>query len=44
MIELELKERQRQFKVVDKQVPEVPKLAEKVLELEEELNAKKMEV
>ena len=44
MIELELKERMRQFNVVDKQVPEVPKLADKVLHLEEELNAKKLEV
>lgn len=44
MIELELKERMRQFNVVDKQVPDVPKLADKVLSLEEELNAKKLEV
>jgi len=44
MIELELKERMRQFNVVNKQVPDVPVLAENVLSLEEELNAKKLEV
>lgn len=44
MFNLELKERQRQFAVVDKQVPEVPKLAGKVVELNEQLDSKKLEV
>ena len=44
MINLELKERQRQYGVVGKQIPEVPKLAEKVVQLNEELEAKKHEV
>ena len=44
MINLELKERQRQYAVVGKQIPEVPKLAEKVVSLNEELEAKKSEV
>ena len=44
MINLELKERQRQLQVVRKQIPEVPKLAENVISLNKELNAKKREV
>lgn len=44
MINLELKERQRQYKVVGNQVPEVPKLAEKVIAINDELEAKKLEV
>ena len=44
MINLELKERQRQYAVVSKQIPEVPKLAEQVLELNESLDSKKKEV
>ena len=44
MINLELKERQRQLQVVRKQIPEVPKLAERVIELNKELEAKKQEV
>lgn len=44
MINLELKERQRQLAVVGKQIPDVPKLAEKVMALNEELDKKKAEV
>ena len=44
MINLELKERQRQYAVVGKQIPEVPKLAEKVVSINEELDNKKSEV
>ena len=44
MINLELKERQRQYQVVGKQIPEVPKLAEKVVALNTELDDKKSEV
>ena len=44
MINLELKERQRQYQVVGKQIPEVPKLAEKVVALNTDLDDKKSEV
>jgi len=44
MINLELKERQRQFKVVGNQIPEVPKLADKVIALNGDLDKKKLEV
>ena len=44
MILLELKESQRQLKVVRDQIPLVPKLADKVIALNDELEKKKMEV
>lgn len=44
MIKLELKERQRQLRVVKKQIPEVPILADKVIKLNEDLEKKKQEV
>ena len=44
MINLELKERQRQLAVVGKQIPEVPTLAKKVMDLNKELEDKKLEV
>lgn len=44
MILLELKERQRQLKVVRDKIPQVPELADKVIALNDELEKKKMEV
>ena len=44
MIQLELKERQRQLKVVRDQVPLVPQLADKVIQLNNELDERKQEV
>ena len=41
MINLELKERQRQLNVVIKLVPEVPKLAEEVIQINKKLTAEK---
>ena len=44
MINLELKERQRQLAVVGKQIPEVPKLAKQVMKINNDLEDKKSEV
>eukprot|EP00349_Pseudokeronopsis_sp_Brazil_P005550 CAMPEP_0202959024 /NCGR_PEP_ID=MMETSP1396-20130829/3286_1 /ASSEMBLY_ACC=CAM_ASM_000872 /TAXON_ID= /ORGANISM="Pseudokeronopsis sp., Strain Brazil" /LENGTH=199 /DNA_ID=CAMNT_0049677385 /DNA_START=1806 /DNA_END=2405 /DNA_ORIENTATION=- len=44
MIELELKERQRQLEVVRKQIPNVPNLAEQVIDLKEKLDREKTQV
>ena len=44
MINLELKERQRQLEVVRKQIPEVPKLAKSVIELKDQLDKEKEKV
>jgi chromosome segregation ATPase len=44
MVNLELKERQRQLEVIRKQIPEVPMLAEQVLELKKQLDNEKAKV
>ena len=44
MLNLELKERQRQIEVVMKQIPEVPKLAESVLDLKKKLDTEREKV
>lgn len=41
MINLELKERQRQLEVVRKQIPEVPLLAETLIDLKKKLDLEK---
>jgi len=44
MINLELKERQRQLEVVKKQIPEVPSLAQSVIEMKSKLDGEKEKV
>lgn len=44
MINLELKERQRQLEVVRKQIPEVPDLAESVIDLKKKLDKEREKV
>jgi len=44
MLNLELKERQRQLEVVRKQIPEVPELAEQVIDLKNKLDEEKEKV
>ena len=44
MIELELKERQRQLAVVSKQIPDVPKLSKQLSKLSKSLENQKIEV
>lgn len=44
MINLELKERQRQYEVILKQIPEVPKLANEVIGKKKEVDRKKADV
>lgn len=44
MINLELKERQRQLEVVRKQIPEVPQLAESVIDLKKKLDKEREKV
>jgi len=44
MINLELKERQRQLEVVRKQIPEVPLLATQVIEMKKKLDNEKEKV
>lgn len=44
MINLELKERERQLKVVQKQIPDVPKLAEETHNLNKALTKEKERV
>lgn len=44
MINLEFKERQRQLVVIRKQIPEVPQLAEQVIELKKKLDNEKEKV
>lgn len=44
MLNLELKERQRQLEVMRKQIPEVPKLAVEVIELKNKLDEEKDKV
>lgn len=44
MINLELKERQRQLGVIKKQIPEIPDLAEQVISLKKELDNEKQKV
>lgn len=44
MINLELKERQRQLEVVRKQIPEVPQLATQVIDLKNKLDSEKEKV
>lgn len=44
MINLELKERQRQLEVVRKQIPDVPQLAESVIDLKKKLDKEREKV
>lgn len=44
MINLELKERQRQLEVVRKQMPDVPELAEQVIDFKKKLDREKEKV
>lgn len=44
MVNLELKERQRQLEVVRKQIPEVPELAESVIDLKKKLDMEREKV
>jgi hypothetical protein len=44
MLNLELKEKQRQLEVIRKQIPEVPLLAQQVIELKDELDSEKSKV
>jgi hypothetical protein len=44
MINLELKERQRQLEVVRKQIPDVPDLAESVIDLKKKLDREREKV
>lgn len=44
MDNLELKERQRQLEVIRKQIPEVPQLAEKVIDVKNKLDNEKEKV